>query len=155
MVLDSTDAKILESLQQDARISLSDLSKTVNLSLSAVSERLRKLESSGIIEQYTCIIKPQAMSKELSVLMLISLENTTGSPIQELNAFVENTDEILECHHITGEYDYALKIATKNTETLEQMMGAIKSISGVRHCQTNVILSTSKKKYSVVPVVSK
>ncbi len=153
MTLDSIDVKILEVLQNNARVSISDLSKQVNLSLSA--ERLRKLENSNVIEQYTTIIKPSAMEKELSVLMLVSLESTSGSPIKELQAFVDNTDEILECHHITGEYDYALKITTKNTESLEHMMTSIKSIAGVRHCQTNVILSSSKKRYSVSPVAGK
>ncbi|MDO5441383.1 MAG: Lrp/AsnC family transcriptional regulator [Bacillota bacterium] len=155
MSLDTIDVKILEVLQSNARISVSELSKQVNLSLSAVSERLKKLESSGVIEEYTTIIKPSAMEKELSVLMLVSLESTTGTAVKELQLFVDNADEILECHHITGEYDYALKITTKNTETLEKLMSTIKSISGVRHCQTNVILSSSKKRYSVRPVAAR
>jgi len=155
MSLDITDVKILEILQDNARASISDLSKQVNLSLSAVSERLKKLESSNIIEQYTTIINPEAMSKDLSVLMMVSLENTTGNTVKELQAFVEQNDEVLECHHITGEYDYALNITTRNTESLEKLMSTIKNINGVRHCQTNVILSTSKKRYSVKPVASK
>ena len=155
MSLDTIDVKILEVLQSNARISVSELSKQVNLSLSAVSERLKKLENSGVIEEYTTIIKPSAMEKELSVLMLVSLESTTGTAVKELQLFVDNADEILECHHITGEYDYALKITTKNTETLEKLMSTIKSISGVRHCQTNVILSSSKKRYSVRPVAGR
>jgi len=155
MTIDSIDVKILEVLQTNARVSISDLSKQVNLSLSAVSERLKKLETSGIIEQYTAIISPKAMEKELSVLMFVSLESTTGSTVKELQLFVDNADEILECSHITGEYDYALNITTKNTETLEKLMSTIKSISGVRHCQTNVILSYSKKRYSVSPIANK
>ena len=155
MQIDPIDVKILEILQANARVSISELSKKVNLSLSAVSERLRKLETGNIIEQYTTILSPAAMAKELSVLMLVSLESTTGSAVKELQLFVDNADEILECHHITGEYDYALKITTKNTETLEKLMSTIKSIQGVRHCQTNVILSSSKKRYSVMPAAAK
>ena len=155
MTIDTIDVKILEILQDNARVSISDLSKKVNLSLSAVSERLRKLEQGNVIEQYTTIISPAAMAKELSVLMFVSLESTTGTAVKELQLFVDNADEILECHHITGEYDYALKITTKNTETLEKLMSTIKSIQGVRHCQTNVILSSSKKRYSVMPAAAK
>ena len=155
MTIDSIDVNILEVLQDNARVSISDLSKKVNLSLSAVSERLRKLEQGKIIEQYTTIISPAAMAKELSVLMFVSLESTTGTAVKELQLFVDNADEILECHHITGEYDYALKITTKNTETLEKLMSTIKSIQGVRHCQTNVILSSSKKRYSVMPTAAR
>lgn len=155
MTIDTIDVKILEILQDNARVSISDLSKKVNLSLSAVSERLRKLEQGNVIEQYTTIISPAAMAKELSVLMFVSLESTTGTAVKELQLFVDNADEILECHHITGEYDYALKITTKNTETLEKLMSTIKSIQGVRHCQTNVILSSSKKRYSVMPAAAR
>ncbi len=153
MTLDSIDVKILEVLQKNARVSISELSKQVNLSLSAVSERLKKLEASSIIEQYTTIINPSSMEKELSVLMLVSLENT--SEVNDVLEFVKGVDDILECHHITGEYDYALKITTKNTETLEQLMRSIKSLKGVRHCQTNVILSSSKNRYSIKPIAGK
>ncbi len=153
MTLDSIDVKILEVLQKNARVSISELSKQVNLSLSAVSERLKKLEASSIIEQYTTIINPSSMEKELSVLMLVSLENT--SEVNDVLEFVKGVDDILECHHITGEYDYALKITTKNTETLEQLMRSIKSLKGVRHCQTNVILSSSKNRYSIKQIEGK
>ena len=72
MALDTIDVKILEVLQENARVSISELSKQVNLSLSAVSERLKKLESSSIIEQYTTVLNSAAMEKDLSVIMMIS-----------------------------------------------------------------------------------
>ncbi len=153
MTLDAIDVRILEVLQQNARVSISELSKQVNLSLSAVSERLKKLETSGIIERYTTIINPSSMEKELSVLMLLSLENSAHG--QEIREFFDKADEVLECHRITGEYDYALKITTKNTSTLERLMSEIKNLPGVRHTQTNVILSTSKNNYSILPIASK
>ena len=73
--MDIIDVKILEVLQSNSRVSISELSKKVNLSLSAVSERLKKLESSNVIEKYTVILNSQALDKELSVIMNISLEN--------------------------------------------------------------------------------
>ena len=147
MNIDSTDVKIMDLLQEDARISISELSKRINLSLSAVSERLKKLEQNGIIQQYTAIINPIAMHKELSVLMLVSQANTSDPTA--IYDFVEKEDDILECHHVTGEYDYALRITTDNTASLERLMSEVKNIPSVRHCATIVILSTSKKKYSV------
>jgi Lrp/AsnC family leucine-responsive transcriptional regulator len=100
MALDIIDVKILEVLQVNSRVSISELSKQVNLSLSAVSERLKKLENSGIIEQYTAILNAAAMEKELSVIMMISLE--TPDQTEEFNTFIEAADEVLECHYITG-----------------------------------------------------
>lgn len=153
MSLDIIDVKILEVLQVNARVSISELSKQVNLSLSAVSERLKKLENSNIVKQYTAILNAVAMEKELSVIMMISLE--TPAQTEEFNNFVAQAEEILECHYITGEYDYVLKITTRNTASLERLMNRIKSISCIKHTQTNVILSSVKQLYSVAPVASK
>ena len=142
MALDTIDVKILEVLQENARVSISELSKQVNLSLSAVSERLKKLESGNIIEQYTTVLNSAAMEKDLS-------------KTEEFDKLVPSLDEILECHYITGEYDYVLKITTKNTATLEQLMNKIKSVESIKHTQTNVILSTLKNKHSVAPIATK
>ncbi|MEA4986851.1 MAG: Lrp/AsnC family transcriptional regulator [Anaerovorax sp.] len=151
--MDIIDVKILEVLQGNSRVSISELSKKVNLSLSAVSERLKKLESSNVIEKYTVILNSHSLDKELSVIMNISLENPHHT--SEFLDFVRAEDEILECHYVTGEYDYVLKITTRNTVTLESIMNRIKSISGIKRTQTNVILSSVKHMYSVSPCTGK
>ena len=147
--MDAIDSKILEVLQENSRISISDLSKQVNLSLSAVSERLKKLESSNIIDKFTVILDSKALGQELSVLMNISLENPRDT--EEFLEIINNENEILECHYVTGEYDYILRITTRNTATLEALMNRIKAIPKIKRTQTNVILSTLKQKYSVSP----
>ena len=151
--MDIIDVKILEVLQANSRVSISELSKKVNSSLSAVSERLKKLESSNVIEKYTVILNSQALDKELSVIMNISLENPHQT--SEFLNFVRTEDEILECHYVTGEYDYVLKITTRNTATLENLMNRIKGISGIKRTQTNVVLSSVKHLYSVSPTPNK
>lgn len=149
--MDAIDSKILEALQHNSRVSISDLSKQVNLSLSAVSERLKKLESGNIIERFTVILDSKALGRELSVLMNISLENPRNT--KEFEEIINNEDEILECHYVTGEYDYILKITTKNTVSLESLMNRIKSIPGIKKTETNVVLSSLKHCYSVSPAV--
>lgn len=151
--MDSTDVKILKLLQENSRISISELSKKVTLSLSAVSERIKKLEASGIVKGYTAIINPEAMHKNLSVLMMISIDNTSGE--KDFFRIVDDEDEILECHHITGYYDYAIRVVTENTAMLEDLMTKLKSIPGVRGTQTIVFLSTFKHRYSVTPTLVK
>ena len=153
MALDTIDVRILEVLQENARVSISELSKQVNLSLSAVSERLKKLENSNIIEQYTTVLNPSAMEKDLSAIMMISMEDPSDTA--EFRRLVQELDEILECHYITGTYDYVLKITTKNMATLELLMNKIKSIKSIKHTETNVIFSTIKNKHSVVPIATK
>lgn len=147
--MDITDIKILELLQSNSRISISEISKKVNMSLSAVSERLKKLESCDVIKQYTVILNPAFLGKDLSVIMNINLERPENT--EDFLTFVSNEDEILECHYITGEFDYALKIITKNTFSLEKIMNKIKSIPGIKKTQTNVVLSSVKNNYSVSP----
>ena len=153
MALDTIDVRILEVLQENARVSISELSKQVNLSLSAVSERLKKLENSNIIEQYTTVLNSSAMEKDLSAIMMISMEDPSDT--DEFRRLVQGLDEILECHYITGTYDYVLKITTKNMATLEQLMNKIKSIKSIKHTETNVIFSTIKNKHSVMPIATK
>jgi Transcriptional regulators len=147
--MDTIDSKILEVLQENSRVSISDLSKQVNLSLSAVSERLKKLEASNIIEKYTVILDSKALGQELTVLMNLSLENPRDTG--EFFEMVGKEGEILECHYVTGEYDYILRITTKNTATLEALMNRIKAIPGIKRTQTNVVLSSLKHLYSVAP----
>lgn len=149
--MDVIDVKILEVLKENSRVSISELSKKVNLSLSAVSERLKKLENSSIINKYTVILEPKLLGKDLSVLISIGLEST--SQTNEFLEFVDSEPEILECHYITGEYDYMLKVTTANTHTLEAIMNRIKSFHGIKRTQTNVILSTTKLCHSVSPEV--
>ena len=147
--MDAIDVRILEVLQENARVSISDLSKKINLSLSAVSERLKKLERSNVINYYTAILDPKLLGKDLSVFISIGLEATSDT--QAFLDFVAGDPEILECHYITGEYDYLLKVTTNNTDSLEKIMNRIKSFNGIKRTQTNVILSTIKNRHSVSP----
>lgn len=147
--MDSIDVKILEIMEKNARISVSDISSQVSLSLSAVSERLKKLEASRIIKEYATILDSDLLGKDLSVIMNVSLTNPQIT--SEFTNLINSEREILECHYITGEYDYALKITTESTKTLEEIMNKIKSIEGINKTQTNVILSSIKNLYSVSP----
>ena len=150
--MDTIDVKILEVLQDNSRVSISELSKRVNLSLSAVSERLKKLENSNVINKYTVILDPKLMGKDLSVVISIGLESTTDT--EAFLEYVQSEPEILECHYITGEYDYMLKVVTTDTTSLEHIMNGIRSFSGIKRTQTNVILNTTKIKNSVSPTLN-
>lgn len=147
--MDNIDILIIDILQRNARVSISEISQSVNLSVSAVSERLRKLENSGYIKQYTTILDSEKLQKDLMVIMFVSLERSHFSA--KFQEFVENEDDVIECHYLAGSYDYSLKIITRNTLSLQNLMNTLKSLPGIRKTQTNVILSTMKKQYSVKP----
>ena len=147
--MDGLDIKILKMLQKNARVTASDISSQINLSVPAVSERLKKLETSGIILQYTSIINPAHLKKDLTAMMFISLERPRFT--DNFIEFVKGEEEILECHYLAGDFDYILKIMTENTNTLEALLNRIKSIQGVQKTRTIVVLSTVKNNYSVSP----
>ncbi len=147
--MDGIDIAILRVLRKQARASLSEIGQRVNLSVSAVGERIKKLEASGVINRYVAIIDGGSFHKELTAVMFISLENP--SYIENFLKFIEGENDILECHYIAGNYDYVLKIVTNNPSTLEKLLNKIKSVSGVIKTYTNVVLATCKNNESVYP----
>ena len=147
--MDNLDVDILRFLQKNARASLSDIGQKVNLSVSAVGERVKKLEASRAISRYVAIIDGSYFHKELTAIMFISLENP--SYMESFLGFVQSENDILECFYIAGNYDYVLKIVTKNPSTLEMLLNKIKSVPGIIKTYTNVVLATCKNNESVYP----
>jgi len=150
--MDNIDKQILRLLQQNARLSLSEISSKVSLSVPAVSDRIKKIEASGLIEQFTAILNPKMLKKELTALMFVSLERPQYA--DKFLSFVEQRNEILECHYIAGDFDYVLKIITENTGSLEKLLTRIKSVPGIQKTRTIVVLCTVKNRHSVTPVDS-
>ena len=118
--MDDIDIKIIRLLQNHARMTVSEISTRVNLSVPADSERFKKLESTGIIQQYTAIVNPSKVHKDLMAIMFISLERPQFT--DHFVDFIKGQKDILECHYLAGDYDYALKIVTDNTATLESLL---------------------------------
>jgi Lrp/AsnC family leucine-responsive transcriptional regulator len=147
--MDAIDINILKLLKENSRISASEISSKINLSIPAVSDRLRKLDASGVIEKYTVIISNKKMNKNITVIMFVSLKNPNFT--DKFVEFIQNENEIIECHYLTGDFDYALKIVTEDTETLEKILNEIKLIKGVLRTKTVVTLSTIKNNYSILP----
>lgn len=147
--MDSLDIKILKLLKNNARVTASEISSKINLSVPAVSDRLRKLDASGVIEKYTVIINAKKLNRNLTTIMFISLESPKYT--NDFLDAIQKDDEIIECHYLAGDYDYALKIITENTETLEKILNKIKSMNGIIKTKTTVTLSTIKNNYSVMP----
>lgn len=115
----------------------------VGLSLPSVSDRLRKLEEGGLITGYFATIDPKKLGKDITAFIFVSVD----SP-KHFHSFVEHasaTDEILECHAITGEGSHLLKVRTDNTFTLEKLLAKVQSWQGVQGTRTSVVLSTTKE----------
>ncbi|MET3290909.1 UNVERIFIED_CONTAM: Lrp/AsnC family leucine-responsive transcriptional regulator [Brevibacillus sp. OAP136] len=118
--MDQIDQNILYHLQHQARISMTELGKCVGLSQPAVTERVKRLEEKGVIEQYRTIVSPEKIGKHSTAYILFHS--------RDCYAFVDfcrSSPEVVECHRISGEHNYLLKIVTDSTRSLEEF--AIKS----------------------------
>ena len=143
MVLDDIDITILEILQKEGRTRRNELAELVGLSLPAASERLRKLEEAGIITGYHAKLDHKLLGKDITAFVLVTMDSS-----KHFSAFVEHvntTDDILECHGITGEGTHLLKVRVENTESLEKLLAKVQSWLGVTKTATSMVLSTSKE----------
>jgi Lrp/AsnC family leucine-responsive transcriptional regulator len=142
--VDTTDLKILDILQKDGRASHSEIAKAVGLSAPSVGERVKKLESAGVIRGYVCLLDPAKANRAVSALISVKLDK----PIHA-TAFlqrIKELEEVLECHHVTGEMDYVLKVRTRSTAALEALIsGDLRSLDGVVATRTSVVLSSPKE----------
>lgn len=144
--MDGIDVKILNALINNSRCNASEISDIVGLSVSAVIERIKKLETSGIIKKYTVILDNALLGKDVSGLIMVSLDHPKYNE-GFIKAVVEH-DAICECHYLAGDFDYQLKVSTFSTKRLERLLNDIKGIPGVSKTKTMIILSTLKNEYS-------
>ena len=144
--MDNTDIKIINALSENARISASDLSDRVNLSVSAVIERIKKLESAGVIRQYTTILDETKFGLDVTAFICILMDHPRFN--EQFTDFARKRSAIVECHYVAGDYDYLIKIRTDSTHSLERLLDEVKSVPGVGRTKTLLVLSTSKQVHS-------
>jgi Lrp/AsnC family leucine-responsive transcriptional regulator len=142
--LDAIDIKVIQSLMGQGRITWSELAMLLGLSAPATAERVKRLEERGVIQGYSARINPETVGCQLTAFVALTLQHP-----QYRTTFLQRIQEmptILECHHITGDDDYLLKVRCQNTRHLEQIISEeIKGISGILRTRTTVVLSTPKE----------
>ena len=139
-VLDGIDRQLLEELQTDSKRSLKDIGSAVGLSAPSVMERVRKLENAGFIKGYHALLDARMVGLDISAFIGVSISNRDF--LGAFEEWVETIPEILECHHVTGGHTLLLKVKTRNTEDLEQLISRIRFMEGVASTETMVVLST-------------
>lgn len=147
--MDEIDKKILRCLRENARMSASAIGTRVNLSVSAVIERIKKMEANGIIRQYTTLVDPSYMGRDICAYISVSLEHPKFN--EGFSESVRRNTHIDECHYVTGDFDFLVKVAVDSTRSLEAVLGEIKSIKGVSLTRTLVVLSTVKQDVPGIP----
>jgi Lrp/AsnC family leucine-responsive transcriptional regulator len=147
--MDKTDFRILKCLKENSRENATTIGAKINLSTSAVIERIKKMEAAGIIRQYTTIIDKEKISNVITAFISVRLEHPKFN--ESFNEKVLSNNNIIECHYIAGDFDYMLKTITESGKGLESILNYIKSIEGVSLTRTLVVLSTLKNEISLLP----
>src|SRR3970040_1994296 len=137
------DLKILAILQEHGRSHLADIGKEVDLSSPAGMERVKKLEPHGLIKGYQAIPDPQKVGKGVTAFIGVSVAHQRF--IDDFASRMVRQHDVLECHHVTGEESFLLKVKTANTESLEKLLGEIRSVEGVTRTVAKLVLSTPKE----------
>lgn len=149
---DKTDLKILKLLQENGRITNLQLASNIGLSPAPTLERVRKLENAGYIKSYHAFVDEEKLGLGIKSFIQISLDFHTRNAIPEFVAAVQNIKEVTECHHVTGQCDFILKVYVKDIKSYESViMEKISQIPYVKTFQTMMIMSTSKKE-PIIPM---
>lgn len=146
--LDSIDRALLVALQDDCKRSLADLGEQVDLSPPAVLERVRKLEEAGIVRGYHAQLDPRRVGLDIGAFIGVGIDHPRSIP--KFESAVSKLPEVLESHHVTGRHTLLLKIRTSNTESLHQLIGAIRELPGVARTETMIVLATQMERGSIV-----
>lgn len=125
MTLDKVDRKILQFLQGNGRMSMTELAERVGMSVSPVTERVRRLEREGVIAGYSARLNPQALGLGLLVFVEIKLRSKSGNIFDDFRREVAKVPQILECYLVSGEYDYLLKLRLPDMAAYRDMLGNI------------------------------
>jgi len=129
--LDTIDKKLLHFLQKDSKQTNKELSNKLNLSVTAVYERIKKLEREGIISKYVALINKKSVDKAFVTFCSIKLVQHSKDYVVDFEKQVANLEEVLECYHISGDYDYLLKVIVADMDEFREFM--VKKLTTISH----------------------
>jgi DNA-binding Lrp family transcriptional regulator len=143
--LDDIDKKILNELQANSRISNVDLAEKVDLSPPAVHTRIKRLEQQGYINQYTAILNREKLGYDMVCFVGVRLELHHKKNVEAFHQALQEMPEVLECHFLTGEHDYLLKVAVQNRQEIEAfLVQRLSALPGIARISTSIVLTEIK-----------
>lgn len=149
MALDKIDRQILCCLQKNARMNASAIGEEISMSVSAVIERIKKLESSGILKRYTICLDEEKLGNDVLAFVEVSIEHYKYNEVLKgIQEYINSCPQILECHVVTGNCDILLKVVTETMKTLEGILNGLKDVNGVSYTRTSIVMSSLKNEVS-------
>ncbi|MEM7685626.1 MAG: Lrp/AsnC family transcriptional regulator [Pseudomonadota bacterium] len=143
--MDDFDRKILTILRVDGRISVTDLARRVGLSKTPCQNRIRRLQSDGVVVGFRAVVDPGKMGQEHVAFVEVRLSSTTEAALGAFNAAVQKVPEIEQCHMIAGAFDYLLKVRTRGMADYRRVLGeTVSALPHVAHTSTHVSMQSVK-----------
>ena len=145
--MDEKDKLILSLLQKDGRMTASEMAEKVDLSVPAVTERIRKLTEGSVLKEFRAVVDAKKVGYDVTAYILLDMSSSDsyGNMVDH----AQDNDEVLECHSITGEGSHILKVRTHDTSSLELLLRDIQSWPGVIRTHTMIVMSTFKEATSL------
>ncbi len=151
MELDETDKKLLLFLQEDCKQTTKELSGKLGLSVTAVYERVKKLENSGVISKYVALLDKSKIKKNFIVLCHVKLSQHKKEFVLQFEKEVMDLEEVTECFHVSGDYDYILKIGVKDIEDYRSfMLTKLTTLQHIASTHSSFMISEVKNTTAIV-----
>jgi Lrp/AsnC family transcriptional regulator, leucine-responsive regulatory protein len=148
--LDRVDRQLLSLLQADGRLTVAELARNVNLTLTPCIERVRRLEREGFIDGYYAHLNPKRLGQSMLAFTEVTLDHATQDVFQRFKEAVQTVEEIVECHMVAGGFDYLIKTRVQDMDEYRRVLGdKIVNVRGVRHTQTYFVLEEVKSTHAV------
>lgn len=150
--LDSTDKRLLEILQEDAKTNIKDISEQLNLSKTPIYDRIKKYDREGVIKKYVAVLDSNAVSSSMIVFCFVSLDNQKLSELEEFGKAIEDIPEVIECYLMGGASDFFLKVVVKDLQAYHQFAsGKLATLPNVSQIKSSFVLHEVKRS-TVIPV---
>ena len=150
MKLDETDIKLINLLQNDCKQSIKELAAQLNLSIAPVHERIKKIEKAGLIKKYVALVDLELINKPMINYCNVSITKHNTELFKEFEKIVRAMDEVMECHYVSGNYDYLLKVVTANINEYQNfILNKLSKLEMISNINSQFVLKHVKFKTAV------
>ncbi len=151
IALDSKDLSILKLLQQNARITVKEISEKIHLSTTPVHERIKRMEDNGVIKQYATLVDPSKVKKGLMVICYVSLKQHSKNAGDKFIKTIHELNEVVECYNISGEFDFMLKVVAENMDAYYDFhVNKLSQVENMGKVQSVFVMGVIKQTHRLV-----
>ena len=151
LLLDDKDLSILRLLQENARVTVKEISDKVHLSTTPVHERIKRMESSGVIRQYATLLDHTKVKKGLMVICYVSLKQHSKNAGNKFIKTIHELNEVIECYNISGEFDFMLKVVSENMDAYYDFhVNRLSQLENMGHVQSVFVMGIIKQTHQLV-----